>query len=140
QNNTTQAKKRNRPGRSACQRCGGQRRPLEPELRENVPAVQHPVPAGMSDERRQNDRAHAFRDGVAEEKLQRGNEQDQDEKLAKLDANVEGKQGRQQVGPGELQRFTQSKRETKSVYQAEAEGHHPAALQAAATNNVLSAI
>src|SRR2546430_5762794 len=26
--------------------------------------------------------------------------------------------------------------ETKSVYQAEAEGHHPAALQAAATNNV----
>src|SRR6266852_826902 len=36
----------------------------------------------------------------------------------------------------ELQRFPQGKRETKSVYQAAAEGHHPAALQTAAANNV----
>src|SRR5467141_3802941 len=35
---------------------------------------------------------------------------------------------------GELQRFPQGKRETKTVHQAETESHHPATLQAAADN------
>jgi len=48
--------------------------------------------------------------------------------LADLDADIEGQQRGQQMRSGELQRFPQGKRETKSVYQAEAKGHHPAAL------------
>ena len=52
-------------------------------------AVQHPVPAGVSDERRQNDRAHAFRHSVAEEKLKRWDQQNEHKELTQLDADIE---------------------------------------------------
>ena len=56
--------------------------------------------------------------------------------VSQLDADIEGKKRGEQVGAGELQRLPQGEREAKSMYEAEAEGHHPAALQAAATNDV----
>src|SRR5256884_9848442 len=81
-------------------------------------SVQHPVPAGVSDDCGQDDRAHALRDGIAEKELERRDQQNEHEKLAKLDADVEGKKLGEQVGAGELQRFPQSKRATETVHQA----------------------
>src|SRR5216683_5902450 len=117
------------PAHGTRQQGGGESRPFEPELTEDAPAVQHPMPAGVSDQRRKDDRGHAFRDDEAEEELQRWDEQDEHEELAQFDSDIERQKRGQQVRPGKLQRFPQRKRETKSVNQAEAEGHHPAALQ-----------
>src|SRR2546430_552855 len=127
---------RHQPARGTRQRCSGECRPSEPELGKNVSAVQHPVPAGVSDDCGQDDRAHALRDGIAKKELECRDQQNEHEKLAKLDADVEGKKRSEQVGAGELQRLPQGEREAKSMYEAEAEGHHPAALQAAAANDV----
>src|SRR5437660_10823657 len=132
----SEEQERHQPARGTRQRCCGECRPFEAELGKNVSTVQHPVPAGMRDDCGQDDRAHALRDGIAKKELERRDQQNEHEKLAKLDADVEGKKRGEQVGAGELQRLPQGERETKSMYEAEAEGHHPAALQAAAANDV----
>src|SRR2546421_8628046 len=132
----SEEQERHQPARGTCQRCSGECRPFEAELGKNVSAVQHPVPAGVSDDCGQDDRAHALRDGIAKKELECRDQQNEHEKLAKLDADVEGKKRSEQVGAGELQRLPQGEREAKSMYEAEAEGHHPAALQAAAANDV----
>src|SRR5260370_9987999 len=119
------------PAERARQQGSIEDRPFEPELSENMPAVQHPVPAGVSHQRRQNDRAHAFRDRVAEEELQRGDEKNEHEDLPQFDADIEGQKRGQQMRSGELQRLPQGERKTKTVYQAKTKSHHPAALQAA---------
>src|SRR5213080_4532259 len=127
---------RHQPARGTRQRCSGKCRPFEAELGKNMSAVQHPVPAGMRDDCGQNDDAHALRDGIAEKELERRDQQNEHEKLAKLDADVEGKKRGEQVGAGELQRLPQGERETETMHKAEAKRHHPAALQAAAANDV----
>src|SRR5256886_3923289 len=132
----SEEQERHQPARGTCQRCSGECRPFEAELGKNVPAVQHPVPAGVSDDCGQDDRAHALRDGIAKKELECRDQQNEHEKLAKLDADVEGKKRSEQVGAGELQRLPQGEREAKSMHKAEAKRHHPAALQAAAANDV----
>ncbi len=94
------------------------------------------MPARVSDQRGQDDRARAFRDNAAEEELQRWDEQDEHEELAQFDADIERQKRGQQMRPCELQRFAQRKRETKSVNQAKTKGHHAAALQTGAAHYV----
>src|SRR6266851_7277255 len=126
----------NQPAHSTRQQGGGESRPFEPELTEDASTVQHPMPAGVSDQRGQDDRAHAFRDDEEEEELQRWDEQDEHEELAQFDSDIERQERGQQMRPRELQRFPQGKRETKSVNQAKTKGHHPAALQTGAAHYV----
>src|SRR5258708_7751176 len=65
------------PAQCAREEKSGEGRPLESELTEKASAVQHPMPAGVSHQRRKNDGAHALRDCVAKEKLQHRDEQDE---------------------------------------------------------------
>src|SRR5437016_3819208 len=132
----SEEQERHQPARGTRQRCSGKCGPFEAELGKNVSTVQHPVPAGMRDDCGQDDRAHALRDGIAKKELERRDQQNEHEKLAKLDADVEGKKRGEQVGAGELQRLPQGERETETMHKAEAKRHHPAALQAAAANDV----
>ncbi len=99
------------------------------ELPQHGPAIRHPVPGGVGDERRQDDRAHALGDGIAEEQVQRRDDHNQHRQLAELDADVEREERRQQVRPGELQRLPEREREAEAVHQAEAERHQPATLR-----------
>src|SRR5262249_19789792 len=68
-----------------------ERRPFESKLPQHASAVEHPVPGRVRHNRRKDDRARTLGNRVAEEKLQKGNEQDKDKELAKLDADVERK-------------------------------------------------
>ena len=79
------------------------------------------MPAGVGDERRQDDRPDPLGDDEPEQQLQRRDEQRQHEELPELDADVERQQRRQQVGPGELQRLPQGEREAEAVNQTEPE-------------------
>src|SRR5207245_10983874 len=106
---------RHQPARGTRQRCSGECRPLEAELGKHVSAVQHPVPAGMRDDCGQDDRAHALRDGIAEKELERRGQQNENEKLAKLDADDEGKKRGEQVGDYEQTRYHQEEREIKYI-------------------------
>src|SRR5438874_8649104 len=58
----SEEQERHQPARGTRQRCSGECRPLEAELGKYVSAVQHPVPAGVSDDCGQDDRAHTLRD------------------------------------------------------------------------------
>src|SRR6266566_1848315 len=101
------------PAERARQQGSIEDRPFEPELGENMPAVQHPVPAGVSHQRRQDDAAHAFSDSVAEEELQRGDEKNQYEELSQFDADIEGQKRGQQMRSGELQRLPKANEKPK---------------------------
>ena len=71
-------------------RSRGMLRPSgEWELGELPPALDHPVPSDMSDERRQDDHAQPLRDHVLEQQVERGNQHQQDRDLADLDPEIE---------------------------------------------------
>ena len=83
--------------------------PYEAELSQDAPALQHPMPRRVRDNRGEDDGSHAFGQGIAKEKLQHRNQQNENQQLAQLDSNVERKQGREKVRPGKLQRLPQRK-------------------------------
>ena len=68
-------------------------------------------------------------DHVAEQEIERRNQQDQHQQLSQLDADVERQQRRQQVRAGELQRLPQRERKPEPVDQPEPERHQPATFQ-----------
>src|SRR2546428_12405626 len=104
-------------------------RPLEPELPQHAVTLGHPVPRGMGDDRRENDRPHALGDDVAEQPSERGDYDDEYEQLTELDANVERQERGQQMRAGELQRLPQREREAEAVHETEGEGNHPTTLE-----------
>ena len=63
-------------------------------------AFRQPVPAGVRDQRRQDDGADPLGRAEAEEQLEQRNQRGQDDQLADLDADVEGEQRGEDVRSG----------------------------------------
>src|SRR5216117_3919747 len=93
-----------------CQLRGVERRPRE--FAQAFRALGHPVPGRVAHQHRQNDGCEALRDQEAEQDFQRRDEEHEHEQLTELDTEVEREQRRQQMGPGELQRFAERERES----------------------------
>ena len=91
------------------------------------------MPAGVRDQRRQDDGADPLGESESEQQLQRGHQQGEHDELAELHANVEREQRRQHVGAGELKGLAKREREAEAVDQAERERDDPAAAQPGAT-------
>ena len=108
-------------------RIGSWQRVLPPDFS----ALQHPVPRGVRDQRREDDDACPLGHHAEQQRKQR-HQHHQHRDLAELDADVEGEQRRDEVRAGELQRFAQREREAEAVHQAERERHHPAPVRAGA--------
>ena len=75
----------------------------------------------MHDERRDEDDPQAFVGQTAEGEVHQGNQQQENEELPELDADVEGEQRGHEVGAGELERFAEGEREAEAVDEAETE-------------------
>ena len=87
------------------------------------------MPAGVGDQRRQDDRPCPLGHYESEQQLQHGNHERQHQNLTKLDADVERQERRQQMRPSELHRLTQREGKTKSMHEAEYEGDDPPPAQ-----------
>ena len=103
----------------------GRQRRLKPKLHQLFAALGHPVPGRVGHHSRQQDRPRPFGDAESEEHRQPRYEQDDDQELAKLDADVERQERGQQMTSRKLKRLTQGKRKAESVDEAEREGNEP---------------
>ena len=101
------------------------------------PRSTRPVPGGVSHQGRQDDRADPLGHRAPEGEIQQRHEQEQHQELPQLHADVEGHEGRQQVGSRELQRLPEGEREAEPVDEAEDEGD-PSSGGAAAGETMFS--
>ena len=77
------------------------------KFRELLPALDHPVPSHVRDERRHDDDAQPLRDHVSEDEIERGDQHDQHGDLADFHADIEPEQRGHQMVAGELKRLAQ---------------------------------
>src|SRR2546427_4404867 len=99
--------------------------PLHPP--ERFATLDHPVPADVGDDRRQNDDADAPGEDEFQEHGERRHHERQDQDLPELDADVEGEQRDDAVPTGELQVLPERLREAEPVDEAEEARREPSA-------------
>src|ERR1044071_2996784 len=116
-----------KPAYRACKRGRVPRRPRI--LREPLAALEHPVPRGVRDERRDDDRAETLGDDVPEEQVEHGNEQQEHEQLPELDADVEREKRGDEVRARELERLPEREGEAEPVHETERERDDPPARE-----------
>ena len=101
-----------------------------PVLEQVRTTVARPVPGGVDDQGGNQDDPKPLVGEAAEDEVQQRNEQQQDQELTELDAEVEGEQRGQEVRAGELERLAEGEGEAEAVDEAEAEGGGPATFLA----------